>query len=261
MNYTPIKNHNLNRPRKRAIGTYKDHFISTVTTVDPHCLIQFWDAFLEQTTSTLNLLRTSRRYTKSQRMKNWMVSLTTIKPIVLANSKALIYNYPSDRASFETRTLETFVMGWAKLYYGCLKFWLPATKRFCIPDRYKLYLAHCKIPAISEADKTLITAQGMLQAYKQQTYKRTKYMVTHTQIDKKLSDIFMHCNTWQFTASTSARPYNIKWSNNIDRKLHHTPYPPLSYTQQCTVLFFHFLWVPESWVLVGVRPNFKALVY
>ena len=27
-----------------------------------------------------------------------------------------------------------------------------------------------------------------------------------------------------------------------------------------TPLFFHFLWVPESWVLVGIRPNFKALV-
>ena len=46
----PPKNHHLNGPGERAIGTYKAHFISTLVTVDPNCPVQLWDTFLEQTT-------------------------------------------------------------------------------------------------------------------------------------------------------------------------------------------------------------------
>ena len=90
-------------------------------------------------------------------------------PLVPVGSNALIYNDPSDRTSFEANALKAIVVGQAILYYWCLKFWLPATRRFRISDTYRLYPAHCKIPVTLEVDETPIAAQDMLQAYNQLT--------------------------------------------------------------------------------------------
>ncbi len=51
----PSHNHRVNAT-KCAIVTFKEHFISALTTVDKGCLLHFWDDFLPQVELTLNLL-------------------------------------------------------------------------------------------------------------------------------------------------------------------------------------------------------------
>ena len=84
----------------------------------------------------------------------------------------MVYNYPSDRLSFEVRALYNFVVGWAKLHYRYLFFWLPATRH-----------------------EMLIVAQDMLKVYKQLTGKRTMDKITHTRMVQKMSDILSNAKT------------------------------------------------------------------
>ncbi len=50
----PPHNHSVNAA-KRAIATFKEHFISTLSIVNRNCPLQLWDAFLPQVELTLNL--------------------------------------------------------------------------------------------------------------------------------------------------------------------------------------------------------------
>jgi hypothetical protein len=52
----PPHNHRVN-VAKRAIGTFKEHFVAALATVDMNCPLQLWDEFLPQVELTLNLLR------------------------------------------------------------------------------------------------------------------------------------------------------------------------------------------------------------
>jgi hypothetical protein len=45
---------------KRAIQTFKNHFIAALCSVDPNFPLKLWDKLLPQATITLNLLRKSR---------------------------------------------------------------------------------------------------------------------------------------------------------------------------------------------------------
>jgi hypothetical protein len=56
----PPHNHQVNTA-KRAIATFKGHFIAGLATGDRNCPLQLWDEFLHQVKLTLNLLRFSCR--------------------------------------------------------------------------------------------------------------------------------------------------------------------------------------------------------
>jgi hypothetical protein len=54
----PPHNHCVNAA-KCAIGTFKEHFVAALATVDMLCPLQLWDKFLPQVELTLNLLHFS----------------------------------------------------------------------------------------------------------------------------------------------------------------------------------------------------------
>jgi len=51
----PPHNHQVNAA-ECTIATFKEHFTSSLTTVDMDCPLQLWDNFLPQVELTLNLL-------------------------------------------------------------------------------------------------------------------------------------------------------------------------------------------------------------
>ncbi len=91
----PPANHRVNAA-ERAIGTFKEHFIAGLATVDCNCPLQLWDEFLPQAQDTLNLLRVSRRNNKISAYEelegpfdyNWTLLVTICTP-------AFIYGDPS----------------------------------------------------------------------------------------------------------------------------------------------------------------------
>ena len=45
---------------ERAIQTWKNHYVASLSTTDPNCPLQLWCQFIAQAKYTLNMLRRSR---------------------------------------------------------------------------------------------------------------------------------------------------------------------------------------------------------
>ncbi len=92
--------HNHVNAAERAIGTFKEHFVAALATVDNFCPLQLWDEFLPQVELTLNLICFS--------CCNPLISANhelygpfdfNKTPLAPLGTKALVYNDPATRTS------------------------------------------------------------------------------------------------------------------------------------------------------------------
>jgi hypothetical protein len=107
----PLHNHCINAA-KRTIGTFKEHLVTTLATINMLCHLQLWDEFLPQVELTLNLLRFSRRNplisTNQELSGPFNFNKTPLAPL---GTKALVYNDPATQASWTPMLL--MVSTWA----------------------------------------------------------------------------------------------------------------------------------------------------
>ncbi len=142
----PPHNHRVNAAG-RVIATFKEHFIAALATVDAHCPLQLWDEFLPQVELTLNMLRFSRRDpTKSANQEVCGTFDFNKTPLAPLGTKALIYDDPASRTPWAPHATAGFYVGPAPDHYRCLRFYIPATRRFCFSDTWRLYPMHSQIP-------------------------------------------------------------------------------------------------------------------
>jgi hypothetical protein len=123
----PPRNHQVNAA-KRAIATFKEHFIAGLATVDKNCHQQLWDEFLHQVELTLNFLCFSHRDPSKSAKKEvhspYDLNKTPIAPI---GTKGLVYNNPSVQASWAPHGTDAFYICPAPKHYWCLRFFMPTT--------------------------------------------------------------------------------------------------------------------------------------
>jgi hypothetical protein len=160
----PPHNHRVNTA-EWAITTFKEHFIAALATVDMHCPLQLWDKFLPQVKLTLNMLRFSRRNpNKSANQEvygSFEFNKTSLAPL---GTKSLIYNDPASRASWALHATNGYYVGPASNHYRCLRFYIPATRRFRFSDTWHLYPAHSQIPVTSQHGLSISTAAELIKA-------------------------------------------------------------------------------------------------
>ena len=70
-----------------------------------------------------------------------------------------------------------------------LEFFNPKTRAYLKTGTYKLYPQHSKVPSISEADRTLLVAQEMLQKLQIATSKQATEKLQHNQALQQLREI------------------------------------------------------------------------
>ena len=104
----PPHNHRVNAA-ERAIATFKEHFITALTTVNKDCPLQLWDEFLPQVELTLNLLRFSRRDPNKSANEevNGFFDFNKM-PIAPLGTKGLVYEDPAVRASWAPHSTDAF---------------------------------------------------------------------------------------------------------------------------------------------------------
>jgi hypothetical protein len=134
----PPHNHRVNTA-KCAIGTFKEHFVAALATVDMLCPHQLWDEFLPQVELTLNLLCFSWRNPKISANHELYGPFDFSKmPLALLGTKALIYDDPATCASWAPHATDGFYVGPASDHYCCLRFSIPATRCFRFSDTWRL---------------------------------------------------------------------------------------------------------------------------
>jgi hypothetical protein len=132
----PPHNHRVNAA-ERAIGTFKEHFVAALATVDNLCPLQLWDNFLPQVELTLNLLRFSHcNPLISANHEHYGPFDFNKTPLAPLGTKALVYNDPTSRTSWAPHATNGFYVGPATNHYHCLRFYIPATRRFCFSNTW-----------------------------------------------------------------------------------------------------------------------------
>ncbi len=160
----PPHNHCVNAV-ECAIATFKEHFIAALATVDAHCPLQLRDEFLPLVELTLNMLRFSRRDPKKSANQEVYGTFDFSKtPLTPIGTKALIYDDPASRASWAPHATDGFYVGPAPDHYRCLRFYIPATRRFRFSDTWRIYPMHSEIPMTSQYDLSIVAAADLSQA-------------------------------------------------------------------------------------------------
>ena len=198
-------NHRVNAS-ERAIATFKDHFISALATIDINCPLQLWDEFIYQVQATLNMLRTSRRNETISAFEEMCGKFDFNKtPLAPLGTKALIFDDPELRRAFQPHGTDGYYVGPAMKHYRCLRFFIPTTRNFRTTDTYRLYPTHSRIPTITTADQTIITANEMLQAFHTQLSNTATNRVSHAQVIQDLTNIIQNAPSQRVHATASQR--------------------------------------------------------
>jgi hypothetical protein len=97
---------------KCAIQTFKNHFISALTTTDSEFPLQLWDHLAPQVKNTLNMLHPScidpkiLAYEAIHGPNDW-----NSFPLSLLGCKAVIYKAPEAHTMWESRGTNTWYVG------------------------------------------------------------------------------------------------------------------------------------------------------
>ena len=121
-------NHRANAA-ERAIQTFKNHFISGLSGLDPQFPIKQWDRLLNQATITLNLLRSSRINPKlsAQAFLYGPFDFTST-PLAPPGTRVVAHTKPSQRKSWATRGEDAWYIGPAMDHHRCVRYFFPKTR-------------------------------------------------------------------------------------------------------------------------------------
>jgi hypothetical protein len=80
-------------------------------------------------------------------------------------------------------------MGPASNHYRCLRFYIPATRRFCFADTWRLYRTHRQVPVTSQHDISISTAAELIKALGAAMPTMTSEKIKHIKAIQYLSSI------------------------------------------------------------------------
>ena len=162
-------NHQVNAAEP-AVKEIKYHIISALATVERDFPIQIWEKFIPQIQDTLNLLRTSRQnasISSYQEMEGVFDFDKT--PISILGSKSLSYIDPDTRAAWEQHAEDGLYIGRCPMHYRLLEFFITSMRSYQKTGTYKVMPMHCKVPIMSDQDKTIIAATELIESLRETT--------------------------------------------------------------------------------------------
>jgi hypothetical protein len=183
-------NHRANAA-KRAIQTFKNHFIAGLIIGDERFPIMLWSKLIQQAQNSLNLLRTSRVRPKISAYHALEGTHDFNRhPFAPPATRATIFNPPESRTSWGARATDAWYIGPAWDHYRCLTFHVPSTGRERISGQYTLYPQHCNVPTESPMDEAKRIAAELVEAVKKLQDQETRQPGRHTRALQTLSAIF-----------------------------------------------------------------------
>ena len=126
--FVPPHNHRANAA-ERAIQTFKNHFISGLSGVDPQFPIKQWDRLLEQATITLNLLRASRLNPRLSAYAYVFGNFNfTSTPLAPPGTRVVAHTKPTQRSSWSPRGEDGWYIGPSMQHHRCVRCYFTRTR-------------------------------------------------------------------------------------------------------------------------------------
>jgi hypothetical protein len=194
---TPAGLHRRNSAKK-AVQTFKNHFIAGLCSTNPNFPLNLWDKLLPQAMLTLNLLRPSRinPQLSAQAQVHGAFDYNRT-PLALPGIQVLAHVRPEARKTWAPHADDGFYLGPAMHHYRCHRIWMTKTAAKCIVQTVKCLLHNSITMPTATGESTIIaTANDLTAAIKQQDNNPLLPPVT-TQtrtILKHLDDIFNNSN-------------------------------------------------------------------
>jgi hypothetical protein len=166
-------NHCVNSA-KRAIQTFKAHFISALATTDSKFPLQLWDRLTQQVETTLNMLCPSRldptmsAYKALHGPYDW-----NRFPLAPPECKPVIYKTPETRGSWGSRSTNAWYISPSLDHYHCKHDLIPETCAYRISGLAELFPQHCQVPFLlwnehlQEVIDELVTTLGEMPPIKE----------------------------------------------------------------------------------------------
>ena len=113
-------------------------------------------------------------------------------PLAPLGTKGSVFLHPDNRNTFAPHCNKGFSVGSARYHYRLLNFWIPATRGFRLSGTYRLHPQHCRMPTISEEDRTIEAAADLLAKMKKEIPTSVKGKQQWLQIIKRLGAALSH---------------------------------------------------------------------
>lgn len=177
---------------KRAIRTFKNHFIAGLCSTDKLFPMNLWDRLLPQALITLNLLRASRLNPRLSAYAQLHGSFDfNATPLAPPGTRVVVHEKPSVRASWAPHGQEGWYVGPAMEHYRCYIVHVSSTNAERIGDTVEFFPQHSTMPKLSSADAAMQAAQDLIRAL-EQPHPATPFDIGDEQILalRQLADIF-----------------------------------------------------------------------
>ena len=89
-------------------------------------------------------------------------------PMAPLGTKGSVYIHPDNRNTFTPHCDKGFTVGRAPHHYRLLECYISATRGYCLSGIYRLYPQHCRMPTITEEDKTVEAATELLESMRKE---------------------------------------------------------------------------------------------
>jgi hypothetical protein len=110
-------------------------------------------------------------------------------PIAPLGTKGLVYKDSAVRTSWAPHGTDAYYIGPAPKHYRCLRFYMLATRRYCIANTWWLYPTHCTTPSILHANLTVLQATDVLQSLGPTIPTSTTKSITKNKAIQQLQEI------------------------------------------------------------------------
>ncbi len=144
---------------KKAIQTFKDHFVGVLSSCAPSMPIHLWCQLLPQVKWQLLLLRQSRAH------PNLLVYAHVYKhhdynwhPFVPIGMEELVHDKPHKRRTYTKHCTKAFVLGTSTKHYQCWKFWTPTTRATRISGAAFFKHKYLTNPSVTPEDQVIAAA-------------------------------------------------------------------------------------------------------
>jgi hypothetical protein len=152
---------------ERAIRTFKEQFVTGISSVDPAFPLHVWDRRLPQAEITLNLLQTSRLHLQLSAAAHFH-GLVDYNKTAFAppGCKITAHEKPGKRRTWAPHGQHGYSLGPAMHHCRCQNVYISATASKRIVDTLKFFPHNYQMPQLSSTDRLLMAAKDMTDALK-----------------------------------------------------------------------------------------------